>query len=429
MSAPGHSHGNSFDCLADTAYQRGKLPRHELDMLNRPYPFTDYPNPVALPVIEEKTGPATADFWECFTRSGPQPADARLPEQAGAALPQPANAAWPEALAQVAAIAQLAAGITRPAKTAHANLRAWASAGALYPCELYFSLAGALYHYTPFSGAFSGPALHPLPWRNADPPADFAPASSLPQGPAFFISAKTERTRWKYKERACRYIHLDAGHLAANLELACRAAGLGWQQQSAQSASLFAEAMGLATGLPGGLPTGLDTEEALALFTCQTSARQAQAQTTAPLLPPAPPVMLGEILQARRSQRVFSGPGLTEADSARLLRHLLPPQPICSIHIATGAAEKAAIATACLDQNFSARAALHVVLWAEQSRLAPHNFHLALQEAGRAGQRLYLAATAMNLAVCGMAAFYDAELAQAANLPKGAAPLYVLACG
>jgi SagB-type dehydrogenase family enzyme len=36
-----------------------------------------------------------------------------------------------------------------------------------------------------------------------------------------------ERSRWKYRERAYRYIYLDAGHMAAQLSLAAVALGLG----------------------------------------------------------------------------------------------------------------------------------------------------------------------------------------------------------
>jgi SagB-type dehydrogenase family enzyme len=36
-----------------------------------------------------------------------------------------------------------------------------------------------------------------------------------------------ERSRWKYRQRAYRYIYLDAGHMAQNLYLVAEAIGLG----------------------------------------------------------------------------------------------------------------------------------------------------------------------------------------------------------
>jgi nitroreductase len=49
--------------------------------------------------------------------------------------------------------------------------------------------------------------------------------------------------------------------------------------------------------------------------------------------------------------------------------------------------------------------------------------------AGRAGQRLYLAATALGLGACGVGAYYDRELAAAAMLPEAGWPLYLVAAG
>jgi SagB-type dehydrogenase family enzyme len=40
-------------------------------------------------------------------------------------------------------------------------------------------------------------------------------------------AAVVGRGRWKYQQRAYRYIYLDAGHACQNLYLACEALGLG----------------------------------------------------------------------------------------------------------------------------------------------------------------------------------------------------------
>jgi SagB-type dehydrogenase family enzyme len=43
----------------------------------------------------------------------------------------------------------------------------------------------------------------------------------------FVLSALFQRTRWKYRERAYRYILLEAGHIGQNLYLAATSMGLG----------------------------------------------------------------------------------------------------------------------------------------------------------------------------------------------------------
>jgi SagB-type dehydrogenase family enzyme len=44
---------------------------------------------------------------------------------------------------------------------------------------------------------------------------------------SFIWTAVIQRSRWKYQQRAYRYIYLDAGHVCQNLYLACEALGLG----------------------------------------------------------------------------------------------------------------------------------------------------------------------------------------------------------
>lgn len=100
--------------------------------------------------------------------------------------------------------------------------RAAASAGALYPIEIYPAVAGlpgladGLYHYSPFDHSLTliRPG-RPTAWAGAD-----GPRAGL------FLSAMFYRSAWKYGDRAFRYCLLDAGHVAENLILAGRAWGL-----------------------------------------------------------------------------------------------------------------------------------------------------------------------------------------------------------
>jgi len=112
------------------------------------------------------------------------------------------------------------------------SLRTVPSAGARHPLETYLvinrveQLEPGLYHYAPFR--------HRLVQRAEDPEiADNLAAACLGQdmfrtcGVAFIWTAVIQRSRWKYQQRAYRYIYLDAGHVCQNLYLACEALKLG----------------------------------------------------------------------------------------------------------------------------------------------------------------------------------------------------------
>ena len=105
------------------------------------------------------------------------------------------------------------------------------SAGALYPVETYLSvrsvagLAAGVYHFRP--QAFDLEHL-----RDRDHSHDLARAA-LGQAMVahaqltFIWTAVMGRSRWKYRQRAYRYIYLDAGHIGQNVCLAAEAEGLG----------------------------------------------------------------------------------------------------------------------------------------------------------------------------------------------------------
>jgi SagB-type dehydrogenase family enzyme len=105
------------------------------------------------------------------------------------------------------------------------------SAGALYPIETYLvakkveNLPNGVYHYNIASNALEELKL-----------GDFSEAvthAALEQdmcnhAPVTFVwSAIFSRSKWKYKQRAYRYVYLDAGHIAENLVLAAVSLGLG----------------------------------------------------------------------------------------------------------------------------------------------------------------------------------------------------------
>ncbi len=110
------------------------------------------------------------------------------------------------------------------------QLRTTASAGALYPNETYIiaqavqGLPSGAHHYI-----VPDHALGML--SEGDFSQELAQAclgQDWMRGAAavFIWGAVVARAAWKYQNRAYRYLYLDAGHLGAQLQLACQALGL-----------------------------------------------------------------------------------------------------------------------------------------------------------------------------------------------------------
>jgi SagB-type dehydrogenase family enzyme len=105
------------------------------------------------------------------------------------------------------------------------------SAGALYPIETYIAannveeLREGIYHYSIKNhwleeikiGNF-GNSL-----ANAALDQEMCADASV----VFIWTAVFGRSKWKYSQRAYRYIYLDAGHVAENLALAAASIGCG----------------------------------------------------------------------------------------------------------------------------------------------------------------------------------------------------------
>lgn len=110
-------------------------------------------------------------------------------------------------------------------------LRSAPSAGALYPIETYVlvnrvaNLDAGVYHYDV--------RQHRLEVVRKGDFGEEAARAGLGQemlenaALAFIWTAVIERSKWKYRERAYRYIYMDAGHIGQNAYLAAEALGLG----------------------------------------------------------------------------------------------------------------------------------------------------------------------------------------------------------
>lgn len=121
------------------------------------------------------------------------------------------------------------------------EFRTCPSAGALYPVETYLfvhnveDIEAGIYHY-------NIPHHNLEQLRKGDFRLEIAQAA-LDQDMAFgadvvFVwTALFARAKWKYEQRAYRYVYLDAGHIAQNLALAAVGLNLG----SCQIAALYDE--------------------------------------------------------------------------------------------------------------------------------------------------------------------------------------------
>ncbi len=125
------------------------------------------------------------------------------------------------------------------------------SAGALYPIETYLlvnnveNLQKALYHYNI--------EAHALETLKVGDFAEKMAREALEQkmlieaSVALIWTAVFERSKWKYAQRAYRYVYLEAGHIAQNLALAATSIGLG----SCQIAAFFDDEINQTLGVDG----------------------------------------------------------------------------------------------------------------------------------------------------------------------------------
>lgn len=140
-------------------------------------------------------------------------------------------------------------GIQR--KEAGFEFRTVPSAGALYPIETYFvvnrveKLEQGIYHYSVKSHYLE--ELKKGDFARSIALAALDQKMCLEAAVVFIWTAMFNRSKWKYRQRAYRYVYLDAGHIAQNLALASTSLGLG----SCQIAALFDDEVNNIIGIDG----------------------------------------------------------------------------------------------------------------------------------------------------------------------------------
>ncbi len=203
-----------------TRYRRDSLAGAPLDWANRPATYKRYPDAPQLTLAAPQL-------------QGGLPLNEALAARRSMRRYVPGQVTA-EQLSQILWASQ---GIVRRGRAV--SLRTAPSAGALYPIETYVlahrvsGVPQGLYHYAVEPHALEQLQLGDLRQQAADAALDQSMASDADV--VLIWTAVFERSVWKYKQRAYRYIYLDAGHVAQNTALAAVSVGLS----SCQMAALY----------------------------------------------------------------------------------------------------------------------------------------------------------------------------------------------
>jgi SagB-type dehydrogenase family enzyme len=196
----------------ETKYDPGKMPGHRLDWAAKPDLYKEYPQAekIELPAFE----PARAMSLDQTLKQRKSIRDYQDK---------------PISEGQLAYLLWASTGIQRVEDGY--EFRTAPSAGALYPIETYVivnkvkSLEPGVYHYAIQSHQLE--QLQQRDLRRQIAAAALGQVMCATAAAVFIWSAVFERCKWKYGQRAYRYIYLDAGHIAENLALAAVSLNLG----------------------------------------------------------------------------------------------------------------------------------------------------------------------------------------------------------
>ncbi|MFZ7136915.1 MAG: SagB/ThcOx family dehydrogenase [archaeon] len=202
--------GDNFQ--STTKYDRNKMTGGYLDWTNKPDTYKQYPDnkKVNLPFLEHFP-------TLCVDETIRARKSVRNFSEKNLTLEQLTYLLW------------ASTGIQR--KQNGYQFRNAPSAGALYPIETYLfakkveNLPVGLYHYN-----IKSHVLEEL--KHGDFSTNLTTSclgqSMLSRAAVVIIwSAVFNRSKWKYNQRAYRYIYLDCGHIAQNLALTATSTGLG----------------------------------------------------------------------------------------------------------------------------------------------------------------------------------------------------------
>ena len=363
-------------------------------------------------------------------------------------------------------------------------LRVQPSAGALYPTELYVQIRGVkgtidgIYHLEPDTNTLV------LIYELIDDGIEgYLPDHRPIKGCILIVSCVYFRSSWKYKNRSLRYCFLDSGHHLGAVEAAAYASDAAYQllfdfdhtalnndlgfgtQEFVTGMVVVGEAKDRPTKKPirrlrSPLPivAGTDYFEPNHFIEAayQDLLLGAEAVSPAQIPPPQKPLFpivptqWRQAIQTRRSARRFYPHPVSHSAFLTVCKALQSPLPCrhtdvldiyAVVHRVTGMQTgiyrgpfddpsmclksgdfQTQTGHLCLDQAIARDSAWVFFIVSRYS-----NYGVALQQAGLVGQRIYLAATALNLGCSGIGAFYDDETQ--AFLDTDSQILYAIAIG
>lgn len=455
-----------------TVYSRERVPPQGMDLSNQPSLWREYDAPLVSLSRE---------------LSLPRVEAARILAGLGMRAPRKASSD------DVARLLFLAYSITDQVdyQGQPAFYRSAPSAGALYPVDLFLAAAGlpglddGLHYYSPMDFALAGIA------KGACASAFLAP--SLVIGATFFRSGWKYRDRalryclldaghvLENLVLACRVLGLES-HVISDFDDQAIAHGLGLDPLQEgpvailslenQEEAPLAEETSYPTPLQAAPVAAHATEFELVTQAVQLSSARVRQAAPAPFTRGKEPELaltydesqdlsgpsFVACLRSRRSRRNFKPQVLSLEQLARFLNLLLPVEPdFVSLGLATNGVKELAegyyrlqaaplglslakggfiqpaISRAALHQDWLSRTNLTLVISADlgalEERHGPRALRVAYLEAGRIGQRAYLAAETMGWGCTGVGAFFDEELAAALGMEEKKSPLYLLALG
>jgi len=233
----------------ETKYRREAMPRGGLDWANQPLPYKEFTYPLKHFQIRPPDQRGGKPLWEVISQRrsirefSSQPITFSELSQLIWATQGITSRAWgfdPFDSAQALPFRTEAKGrsgstLSKPIplgwESRRVDFRAAPSAGALYPIETYLvvnrveELSPGIYHYNVREaklillkgGNFGSDVCH----------AGLGQEMLEEAASVFVWTAIVQRSKWKYRERAYRYIYMDVGHIGQNLYLAATGLNLG----------------------------------------------------------------------------------------------------------------------------------------------------------------------------------------------------------
>lgn len=197
----------------ETKYRREAMPRGGLDWAHQPSPYKEFHNAIkyfSIRPIDQKSGKS---LWEAIA----QRRSVREFSEQSITFSELSQLIW------------ATQGITT--KSGGFEFRASPSAGALYPIETYLGvnrveeIPSGIYHYNVKEAQL-------ILLKEGHFGRELCEAGlgqeMLEEAACVFVwTAIVGRSKWKYRERAYRYIYMDVGHIGQTLYLAATALDIG----------------------------------------------------------------------------------------------------------------------------------------------------------------------------------------------------------